>query len=144
MGWIMADFWNFLCQNGFVWPLKETLVCTARIKHTLVLDDPFDDQAQLAEHIPEQSPEPEVIEGDRPEDDWRPSEDTRPTEEIEAETRQGFWNQNLRVLSMALRVAPQDFRVEIDFRVEVDFEPGCRLLERKLRESFGLGCKARF
>ena len=33
------------------------LLC--RIRHTIVLDDPFDDPPQLEEHIPEQSPEPQ-------------------------------------------------------------------------------------
>lgn len=33
-----------------------------RIRHTVVLDDPFDDPPQLAEHIPEQSPEPVLVE----------------------------------------------------------------------------------
>lgn len=33
-----------------------------RIRHTIILDDPFEDPPQLAEHIPEQSPEPVMVE----------------------------------------------------------------------------------
>ena len=30
-----------------------------RIRHTIVLEDPFDDPKMLADHVPEKSPEPE-------------------------------------------------------------------------------------
>ncbi len=33
-----------------------------RIRHTIILDDPFQDPQQLSEHIPESSPEPVMIE----------------------------------------------------------------------------------
>eukprot|EP00208_Stichococcus_sp_RCC1054_P000912 CAMPEP_0206138928 /NCGR_PEP_ID=MMETSP1473-20131121/3988_1 /ASSEMBLY_ACC=CAM_ASM_001109 /TAXON_ID=1461547 /ORGANISM="Stichococcus sp, Strain RCC1054" /LENGTH=338 /DNA_ID=CAMNT_0053532493 /DNA_START=621 /DNA_END=1634 /DNA_ORIENTATION=- len=59
-----------------------------RIRHTIVLDDPFEDPPQLAEHIPEKSPEPVIVEGDtRLEDDWAPNQDTRSLEEIEESNR---------------------------------------------------------
>ena len=58
-----------------------------RIRHTIVLDDPFEDQAELAEHIPEASPEPQFEQGGRLEEDWALNQDTRPEEEIEQETR---------------------------------------------------------
>lgn len=32
-------------------------ICVSRIKHTYILDDPFDDPSQLAELIPDASPE---------------------------------------------------------------------------------------
>eukprot|EP00884_Botryococcus_braunii_P005430 jgi/Botrbrau1/14889/Bobra.0248s0008.1 len=59
-----------------------------RIRHTVILDDPFPDPPQLQEHIPEQSPELVREEGGRLEDDWKPGEgDQRSAEEIEEETR---------------------------------------------------------
>lgn len=59
-----------------------------RIRHTIILDDPFEDPPQLAEHIPEQSPEPVMVEGDtRLEDDWVPDADQRTLEEIEESNR---------------------------------------------------------
>ena len=59
-----------------------------RIRHTHVLDDPFDDPAPLADLIPEASPGPTFEQGDRLEDDWKPDEDTRAPEVIEDEIRQ--------------------------------------------------------
>ncbi|GLI66761.1 hypothetical protein VaNZ11_010727, partial [Volvox africanus] len=58
-----------------------------RIRHTIVLDDPFPDPPELEGLIPPASPPPEFGEGDRLEDDWLPDQDTRPAEEVEAETR---------------------------------------------------------
>mmetsp|Transcript_22580 Transcript_22580/g.62695 ORF Transcript_22580/g.62695 Transcript_22580/m.62695 type:complete len:509 (+) Transcript_22580:61-1587(+) len=59
-----------------------------RIRHTLILDDPFDDPPELKDHIPEGSPEPEFgTEVDRLEDDWVPQEDQRSAEEIEKSMR---------------------------------------------------------
>ena len=58
-----------------------------RIRHTHVLDDPFDDPPQLATLIPESSPEPTFEHGDRLEDDWKPNQDTRAPEVIEEEIR---------------------------------------------------------
>ena len=52
-----------------------------------MLDDPFDDPAELASLIPEDSPPPTYEQGDRLEDDWKPNEDTRPPEVIEEEIR---------------------------------------------------------
>ncbi|KAI4374367.1 hypothetical protein MLD38_012371 [Melastoma candidum] len=47
-----------------------------RVRHTYVLDDPFDDPAQLAEFIPDASPDgkprDEVVDEVRLEDDWVP------------------------------------------------------------------------
>ncbi|KAK9821133.1 hypothetical protein WJX81_005434 [Elliptochloris bilobata] len=58
-----------------------------RIRHTIVLDDPFDDPPQLAEHIPDASPAPVYEQGDRLEDDWVPNDDGRSLDEIEEEAR---------------------------------------------------------
>jgi len=58
-----------------------------RIRHTHVLDDPFDDPPELATLIPEASPPPTFEQGDRLEDDWKPTEDTRAPEVIEEEIR---------------------------------------------------------
>ena len=55
-----------------------------------MLDDPFDDPAELASLIPEDSPPPTYEQGDRLEDDWKPNEDTRPPEVIEEEIRSAF------------------------------------------------------
>lgn len=33
-----------------------------RIRHTIILDDPFEDPQQLSEHIPESSPKPVMVE----------------------------------------------------------------------------------
>lgn len=71
-----------------------------RIRHTMILDDPFDDPPQLKEHIPEQSPEPEFERGGRLEDDWAPNQDTRPLEEIEQETRRSEAHNRAVVLEM--------------------------------------------
>ncbi|XP_062178466.1 peptidyl-prolyl cis-trans isomerase CYP59-like isoform X2 [Phragmites australis] len=57
-----------------------------RIKHTYVLDDPFDDPPQLAELIPENSPtgkpRDEIAE-ERLEDSWVPLDETVAPEELE-------------------------------------------------------------
>jgi len=46
---------SLLCHfNSFLLTLYNLIIC--RIKHTYVLDDPFDDSPQLAELIPENSP----------------------------------------------------------------------------------------
>ncbi|KAJ6996873.1 peptidyl-prolyl cis-trans isomerase CYP59-like isoform X1 [Populus alba x Populus x berolinensis] len=58
-----------------------------RIKHTYILDDPFDDPSQLAELIPEASPEgkpKDEVDGDvRLEDDWVPMDEQLGTAELE-------------------------------------------------------------
>uniref|UniRef100_A0A0E0LEJ1 Peptidyl-prolyl cis-trans isomerase n=1 Tax=Oryza punctata TaxID=4537 RepID=A0A0E0LEJ1_ORYPU len=57
-----------------------------RIKHTYVLDDPFDDPPQLSELIPENSPvgkpQDEIAE-ERLEDSWVPMDETVAPEELE-------------------------------------------------------------
>ena len=58
-----------------------------RIRHTIVLDDPYEDPPQLDAHIPEQSPEPQFEAGGRLEEDWALDQDKRPEEEIEQEGR---------------------------------------------------------
>ena len=58
-----------------------------RIRHTIVLDDPFPDPPMLADHIPDASPEPQFADDGRLEDDWVPQEDSRAPEEIEKATR---------------------------------------------------------
>ncbi|CAK9308529.1 unnamed protein product [Citrullus colocynthis] len=58
-----------------------------RIKHTYILDDPFDDPPQLAELIPGSSPEgkpkDEVVDEVRLEDDWVPLDEQLGPEELE-------------------------------------------------------------
>ncbi|XP_052177192.1 peptidyl-prolyl cis-trans isomerase CYP59-like isoform X2 [Diospyros lotus] len=58
-----------------------------RIKHTYILDDPFEDPAQLAELIPDPSPEgkpKEEVEVDvRLEDDWVPMDEQLDASELE-------------------------------------------------------------
>ncbi|XP_073028868.1 peptidyl-prolyl cis-trans isomerase CYP59 [Primulina eburnea] len=58
-----------------------------RIKHTYILDDPFDDPSQLAELIPDASPEgkpkDEVDDDVRLEDDWIPIDEQLDPEQLE-------------------------------------------------------------
>lgn len=58
-----------------------------RIKHTYILDDPFDDPPQLAELIPDASPEgkpkDEVVDEVRLEDDWVPLDEQLGPAELE-------------------------------------------------------------
>ncbi|KAL3503722.1 hypothetical protein ACH5RR_038171 [Cinchona calisaya] len=58
-----------------------------RIKHTYVLDDPFDDPSQLAELIPDASPEgkpkDEVDDDVRLEDDWVPMDESLGPHQLE-------------------------------------------------------------
>ncbi|KZV56313.1 hypothetical protein F511_00310 [Dorcoceras hygrometricum] len=58
-----------------------------RIKHTYILDDPFDDPPQLAELIPDASPEgkpkDEVDDDVRLEDDWIPLDEQLDAEQLE-------------------------------------------------------------
>ncbi|KAK8965532.1 hypothetical protein KSP40_PGU003384 [Platanthera guangdongensis] len=56
-----------------------------RIKHTYILDDPFDDPSQLAEFVPEKSPEgkpPEEVAEERLEDSWVPMDEKLSAEEF--------------------------------------------------------------
>lgn len=71
-----------------------------RIRHTIILDDPFEDPPELMEHIPDASPPPVFEKGDRLEDDWVPEEDTRPSEEVEKETRKAEAYNRAVVLEM--------------------------------------------
>ncbi|KAG6512060.1 hypothetical protein ZIOFF_030153 [Zingiber officinale] len=72
-----------------------------RIKHTYILDDPFDDPPQLSEFIPEKSPEgkldDEIVE-ERLEDDWVPLDDTLGPEEIEERLRSKEAHTNAAIL----------------------------------------------
>ncbi|KAK9818607.1 hypothetical protein WJX74_010293 [Apatococcus lobatus] len=72
-----------------------------RLRHTIVLDDPFEDPPQLAELLPEMSPEPTfAADDDRLEDDWRPDQDARPVEEIEKANRENEAHNRAVVLEM--------------------------------------------
>ncbi|KAK9812707.1 hypothetical protein WJX72_002420 [[Myrmecia] bisecta] len=71
-----------------------------RIRHTIILDDPFPDMPQLADFIPEASPELVVEEGDRVEDDWQPDKDARPAEMIEEANRKKEAHNRAVVLEM--------------------------------------------
>ncbi|KAL9147038.1 hypothetical protein ABFS82_13G149300 [Erythranthe guttata] len=63
-----------------------------RIKHTYILDDPFDDPPQLADLIPDASPEgkpkDEVDDDVRLEDDWIPMDEQLNPQEIEEVLRE--------------------------------------------------------
>ncbi|KAF7824389.1 peptidyl-prolyl cis-trans isomerase CYP59 isoform X1 [Senna tora] len=58
-----------------------------RIKHTYILDDPFDDPPQLTEFIPDASPEgkpkDEIVDEVRLEDDWVPMDEQLDPTELE-------------------------------------------------------------
>eukprot|EP00249_Psilotum_nudum_P015471 c25343_g1_i1 orf=356-2314(-) len=74
-----------------------------RIKHTYVLDDPFDDPIQLAELIPEKSPElKSQAEGEdvRLEDDWIPMDEQQDPEELEKSLREKEAHSRAVVLEM--------------------------------------------
>ncbi|CAG9460831.1 unnamed protein product [Pedinophyceae sp. YPF-701] len=58
-----------------------------RVRHTIVLDDPFDDPKGLESHVPDSSPAPIVDPGDRLEEDWAPDREERDPEEQEEATR---------------------------------------------------------
>eukprot|EP00959_Pyramimonas_sp_CCMP1952_P071712 1497852-Pyramimonas_sp.AAC.1 len=72
-----------------------------RIRHTIVLDDPFDDMPGLESHIPDASP---VFERDpkdtRLEDDWVPDEDLRSQAEVEESLRKQEAKSRAVVLEM--------------------------------------------
>lgn len=63
-----------------------------RIKHTYILEDPFEDPTQLAERIPDASPEgkpKEEVEIDvRLEDDWVPMDEQLDVHELEEVIRE--------------------------------------------------------
>lgn len=63
-----------------------------RIKHTYILEDPFDDPPQLAEMIPDASPEgkpkEEVKDDVRLEDDWVPMDEELGAHELEEVIRE--------------------------------------------------------
>lgn len=74
-----------------------------RIKHTYILDDPFDDPPQLVELIPESSPElrpPEEGEEVRLEDDWVPMDEQIDPEELEKSLRMKEAHSRAVVLEM--------------------------------------------
>lgn len=66
-GWEVLDALNEALTDDSGRPYQNI-----RIRHTITLDDPFEDAPQLEEHIPEASPEPVFEHGDRLEDDWAP------------------------------------------------------------------------
>uniref|UniRef100_A0A0D9WT47 Peptidyl-prolyl cis-trans isomerase n=1 Tax=Leersia perrieri TaxID=77586 RepID=A0A0D9WT47_9ORYZ len=73
-----------------------------RIKHTYVLDDPFDDPPQLSELIPENSPvgkpQDEIAE-ERLEDSWVPLDETVAPEELEEMIRSKEAHTNAVILT---------------------------------------------
>eukprot|EP00252_Welwitschia_mirabilis_P012599 TRINITY_DN2779_c0_g1_i1.p1 TRINITY_DN2779_c0_g1~~TRINITY_DN2779_c0_g1_i1.p1 ORF type:complete len:547 (+),score=133.27 TRINITY_DN2779_c0_g1_i1:273-1913(+) len=74
-----------------------------RIKHTYILDDPFDDPPQLLELIPDHSPEPkppEEGEEVRLEDDWVPMDEQVDPEELEKSLRKKEAHSRAVVLEM--------------------------------------------
>lgn len=85
---------TFVDDNGR--PFKDI-----RIKHTYILDDPFDDPPQLNEFIPEKSPEgkphDEVAE-ERLEDNWVPMDETLSAAELEEVIRSKEAHTNAAIL----------------------------------------------
>ncbi|KAF3775615.1 Peptidyl-prolyl cis-trans isomerase [Nymphaea thermarum] len=74
-----------------------------RVKHTYILDDPFDDPPQLAELIPQASPEgkpPDEIDDVRLEDDWVPLDETMDPEQLEESMREKEAHSHAVVLEM--------------------------------------------
>ncbi|KAG0606259.1 hypothetical protein M758_9G126200 [Ceratodon purpureus] len=74
-----------------------------RIKHAIIIDDPFDDPAGLAELIPDKSPElkpPAEGEEVRLEDDWVAMDETMDPEEIEKSLRKKEAQSRAVVLEM--------------------------------------------
>ncbi|CAK9220703.1 unnamed protein product [Sphagnum troendelagicum] len=74
-----------------------------RIKHTHILDDPFDDPAGLAEMIPDRSPElkpPSAGEEVRLEDDWVPMDQLIDPEELDITLRRKEAQSRAVVLEM--------------------------------------------
>ncbi len=71
-----------------------------RVRHTIVLDDPFPDPSSLESHIPEASPPPQFANDGRLEDDWIPEDETRAPEEIDASNREKEAKSRAVVLEM--------------------------------------------
>ncbi|XP_031505379.1 peptidyl-prolyl cis-trans isomerase CYP59-like [Nymphaea colorata] len=74
-----------------------------RVKHTYILDDPFDDPPQLAELIPQASPEgkpPDEIDDVRLEDDWVPLDETMDPAQLEESMREKEAHSHAVVLEM--------------------------------------------
>ncbi|KAJ7559325.1 hypothetical protein O6H91_04G079400 [Diphasiastrum complanatum] len=74
-----------------------------RVKHTYILDDPFEDPPQLVELIPESSPElklPKEGEEVRLEDDWVPMDEKQDPEELDRSLRQKEAHSRAVVLEM--------------------------------------------
>ncbi|PKU85934.1 peptidyl-prolyl cis-trans isomerase CYP59 [Dendrobium catenatum] len=72
-----------------------------RIKHTYILDDPFDDPSQLAEFVPEKSPEgkpPEEVAEERLEDSWVPMDEKISAGELEEVIRSKEAHTNAAIL----------------------------------------------
>ncbi|XP_026660329.2 peptidyl-prolyl cis-trans isomerase CYP59 isoform X2 [Phoenix dactylifera] len=84
-----------------------------RIKHTYILDDPFDDPRQLAEFIPEKSPEGkphDEIAEERLEDNWVPLDDTLAPEELEEAIRSKESHTNAAILESIGDIPDADIR----------------------------------
>jgi peptidyl-prolyl cis-trans isomerase-like 4 len=71
-----------------------------RIRHSIILDDPFPDPPTLESHIPEASPPPQFANDGRLEDDWIAEDETRAPEEIEASNREKEAQSRAVVLEM--------------------------------------------
>ncbi|CAL9059231.1 peptidyl-prolyl cis-trans isomerase CYP59 isoform X1 [Musa acuminata AAA Group] len=84
-----------------------------RIKHTYILDDPFDDPPQLAEFIPENSPEgkpADEIAEERLEDNWVPLDETLGTEELEERLRVKEAHTNAAILESIGDIPDSDIK----------------------------------
>ncbi|KAI4979167.1 hypothetical protein ZWY2020_015920 [Hordeum vulgare] len=84
-----------------------------RIKHTYILDDPFDDPPQLAELIPENSPlgkPPDEVAEERLEDSWVPLDEIVDPGQLEELIRSKEAHANAVILESASTTAKKDGR----------------------------------
>eukprot|EP00878_Enallax_costatus_P005171 GHUV01005434.1.p1 GENE.GHUV01005434.1~~GHUV01005434.1.p1 ORF type:complete len:492 (+),score=89.17 GHUV01005434.1:32-1477(+) len=81
-----------------------------RIRHAIILEDPFEDPPQLGELIPDASPPPTFEHGDRLEEDWVPEHDDRPPDEVEKEARAAETKSRAVVLEMIGDLPEADVR----------------------------------
>ncbi|XP_044947306.1 peptidyl-prolyl cis-trans isomerase CYP59-like [Hordeum vulgare subsp. vulgare] len=113
-----------------------------RIKHTYILDDPFDDPPQLAELIPENSPlgKPRDEVKERLEDSWVPLDETVDPGQLEELIRSKEAHVNEVILeskaceigSKYAKVESEKNRLHLDLEVKTnDFEALKKTLEEK-------------
>jgi peptidyl-prolyl cis-trans isomerase-like 4 len=94
-GWDVLEAINDVPVDSNGRPLQNI-----RIRHSIILDDPFPDPSTLESYIPEASPPPQFANDGRLEDDWAAEDDTRAPEEIEASNREKEAKSRAVVLEM--------------------------------------------